>query len=180
MNKSDTMCEFVGTKQLAFNEACCAFARSENMTRLAERVGMSPVMLRNKLNPEQPHVLTSVELIAITKASGNYSIVNSLLLGLGVVTAHISLDANQESFIKRALDNSIRSGELSRLALEYAGLHRLSRTQKHRIVRMAQASISSHVLLINSLVKRNQYPSMRMAIDAVASDEPQLCVYPEG
>ncbi|ELV8578775.1 phage regulatory CII family protein [Vibrio vulnificus] len=30
-------------------------------------------MLRNKLNPERPHVLNPVDLIALTKASDNHS-----------------------------------------------------------------------------------------------------------
>ncbi|MDC5820416.1 phage regulatory CII family protein [Vibrio europaeus] len=164
MNESDSMCELIGTKQLAFNEACCAFAKSENMTKLAEGIGMSPTMLRNKLNPEQPHVLTCVELIAITKASGNHTIVNSLLLGLGVVTAHIPLDATEETFIKRALENSIHSGDLSQMALEYAGKPKLTRAQKYEIVQTVHANISGQVLLLNSLEKLNQGVGLLKAI----------------
>ncbi len=73
MGAFDSMCEFRGTKQKAFNEACCAFANSENMTELANKMGMNPTILRNKLNPEQPHVLNPVDLIALTKASDNHS-----------------------------------------------------------------------------------------------------------
>lgn len=105
MNESDSMYEFVGTNQWAFNEACWALARSENMTKLAERIGMSPTIRRNKLNSEQPHVLSGVEFIAITKVSGNHTRVNNLFLGLGVVTAHIPCEASEETFIKRALEN---------------------------------------------------------------------------
>lgn len=154
MNEIDSMCELIGTKQLAFNEACCAFARSENITWVAKATGMSPAMLRNKLNPAQPHVLSCVELIAITKASGNYIILNCLLLGLGVVTAHVpDDDATDDSFIHRVLESAIQSGELSRAAMEYSGKHRLTLTQKYKIVQTAQASISSHVSLISSLEK---------------------------
>ena len=174
MNKSDSMCEFVGTKQLAFNEACCAFARSENMTKLAQSLEMSPTMLRNKLNPEQPHVLTCVELVAITKVSGNHTIVNSLLLGLGVVTAHIPLDATKETFIKRALENSIHSGDLSQMALDHAGNSHLSRTTKHHIIHKAQASISNLVLLITDLEERTKgvSPFLAMGVDFVANGAP--------
>ncbi|AXX62461.1 hypothetical protein FORC53_4122 [Vibrio vulnificus] len=91
MDDIDLRCDFLGSKQKAFNEACCAFARTENMAQLAERLGMNATMLRNKLNPEQPHVLSCTELITISKISGNHSIVNVLLIGLGVVTAHIPL-----------------------------------------------------------------------------------------
>jgi hypothetical protein len=176
MSKNDALCEFFRAKQTAFNEACCTFAWHENITQLAENLGMSPTLLRNKLNPEQPHVLSCPELIALSRLSGNHSIVNCLLLGLDVVTAHIPVDASEESFSKRALENAIHSGDLSRMALEYAGQHTLSRTQKSKIIQTAQASISSHVLLINSLVKRDQRAFLRLEIDGIVNGEVGSCV----
>ncbi|MBY8300531.1 phage regulatory CII family protein [Vibrio fluvialis] len=174
MDAFDSMCEFRGIKQKAFNEACCAFANSENMTELAKALGMNPTMLRNKLNPDQPHVLTCVELVLITKASGNYSILNSLLLGLGVVTAQIPQDARVETFIKRALENSIHSGDLSRMALDHAGKTSLNRTSKQSIIRKAQASISNLVLLISDLESRTTgvTPFLSMSVDFVANGAP--------
>ncbi|MBN3495727.1 phage regulatory CII family protein [Vibrio neptunius] len=175
MNDNDSICEFFSTKQMEFNEACCAFAWHENMTLLAEKMGMSPTMLRNKLNPDQPHVLSCPELITLSKLSGNYSVVNCLLLGLDLVTAPIPVGGGEASFIQRALDSSIHSGELSRLALKYAGQQRLSRTEKHSIVQTAQASISSHVLLINSLGKRNQSATLRFEREGGVSGGVGLC-----
>ncbi|NOH82823.1 transcriptional regulator [Vibrio sp. 03-59-1] len=174
MNEIDSMCEFRGSKQKAFNEACCAFANSENMTKLAKATDMNATMLRNKLNPEQPHVLTCVELVVITKASGNYTILNSLLLGLGVVTAQIPDDANEETFIKRALENAIHSGDLSRLALEHAGTSRLTRIHKHTIIKKAQASISNLVLLISDVENRTTgvTPFLSMGVDFIANGAP--------
>ncbi|MDC5842155.1 phage regulatory CII family protein [Vibrio europaeus] len=167
MNDIDLKCDFIGSKQKAFNEACCAFARTENMARLAERLGMSSTMLRNKLNPEQPHVLSCTELITISKISGNHSIVNALLIGLGVVTALIPPDKTEATLLRRAIDNAIYSGELSRMALDCVGKQELSRTMKHKIVQTAQASISNHVLIINSLEKLNQDVSPCMEIESV-------------
>lgn len=168
MNEIDSIGEFSRTKQGAFNEACCVFARSENMARLAEAIGMSPTMLRNKLNPEQPHVLSCVEAITLAKVSGNHTIVNSLLLGLGVVTAHIASDSTEDTFVQSALENSIYSGELSRMALEYAGNHRLTRTQKYKIIHTAHTSISIQVKLIRSLEKLNQGGCLLKAIEEAA------------
>ncbi|EKG9564115.1 phage regulatory CII family protein [Vibrio parahaemolyticus] len=167
MNDIDSKSDFLVSKKKAFNEACCAFARTENMTRLAKRLGMDATMLRNKLNPEQPHVLNCTELITISKVSGNHSIVNALLLGLGVVTALIPPDESEVTLIRRVLDNAIYSGELSRIALECVGKQELSRTLKHRIVHTAQVSISNHVLIINSLEKLNQDVSPRMEIESL-------------
>ena len=84
------------------------------------------------------------------------TILNSLLLGLGVVTAQIPHDASEETFIKRALENAMHSGDLSRMALEHAGKDRLSRTNKHIIIQKAQAGISNLVLLINDIESRTK------------------------
>ncbi|MEZ9174803.1 phage regulatory CII family protein [Vibrio kanaloae] len=174
MNEIDSMCEFRGSKQKAFNEACCAFANSENMTKLAKAVNMNATMLRNKLNPEQPHILTSVELVMITKASGNFTILNSLLLGLGVVTAQIPNDASEETFIKRALENAMHSGDLSRMALEHAGNDRLTRSHKQKIIRKAQSGISNLVQLIADVENRTTgvTPFLSMGIDFIANGAP--------
>lgn len=171
MNEFDSMNDFYRTKQLAFNEACCAFASSENLTKLAKVIGMNATMLRNKLNPEQPHVLSCVDAIILAKVSGNHTILNSLLLGLGVVTAQIASDKTEDAFVQRALENSLHSGELSRMALEYAGKPRLTRAEKHQIVQTAHASISNQILLIKSIVQCNQSGMVCMATDAVAIGE---------
>ncbi|WP_373939044.1 phage regulatory CII family protein [Vibrio kanaloae] len=174
MNEIDSMCEFRGSKQKAFNEACCAFANSENMTKLAKAVDMNATMLRNKLNPEQPHILTNVELVMITKASGNFTILNSLLLGLGVVTAQIPNDASEETFIKRALENAMHSGDLSRMALENAGNDRLTRSHKQKIIRKAQSGISNLVQLIADVENRTTgvTPFLSMGVDFIANGAP--------
>ncbi|PML53362.1 phage regulatory CII family protein [Vibrio sp. 10N.261.52.A1] len=165
MNGIDSIGEFSRTKQGDFNEACCVFARSENMARLAEVIGMSPTMLRNKLNPEQPHVLSCVEAIILAKVSGNHIIVNSLLLGLGVVTAYITPKTMDDAFVLCVLESSTHSSELSRMALEYAGNQRLTRAQKHKIIHTAHASIGVQVKLLRSLEKMNQGGCLLKAMD---------------
>ncbi|WP_102524074.1 phage regulatory CII family protein [Vibrio tapetis] len=168
MDDIDSIGEFYRTKQLAFNEACCGFASSENMTSLAEKIGINPTMLRNKLNPEQPHVLNCVELVTLTKASDNHTVLNSLLLGLEVLTAHIPANTVEDTLVKCALENAIHSGELSRMVLESAGKHRLTRAEKYQIVQTAHANISNHVRLIKSLEKLNRGASMFITSDREA------------
>ncbi|EKO3480479.1 phage regulatory CII family protein [Vibrio fluvialis] len=174
MDAFDSMCEFRGTKQKAFNEACCAFANSENMTELAKALGMNPTMLRNKLNPDQPHVLTPVELIALTKVSDNHTILNSLLLGIGVVTAKVPSDASEETLIKRALENAVHSGDLSRMALELGGSHRITRTQKQSLINKAHSTISNLVALVSDVENRTSgiTPFLSMGVDFIANGAP--------
>ncbi|CDT75967.1 conserved hypothetical protein [Vibrio coralliirubri] len=68
MDEQVAMCVLRESKQKAFDEVCHAFRATENMKEIAKQAGMSPTMLRNKLNPEQPHVLSPFEILLITKA----------------------------------------------------------------------------------------------------------------
>lgn len=171
MNTYQSMCEFRSCKQSAFDEACCAFAQNENMTAIANECGITPTMLRNKLNPEQPHKLTPVELVAITKASSNYTLLNTLLLGLGVVTAKIPQNQHKANLVMHALEHASNAGDLSKMALDMGGQTRLPRTAKHDLIAKAQAGISNLVLMINELENKTQgvSPFLSMSLDFVAN-----------
>lgn len=60
------MFDYQASKHAHFDAACRAFALSHNLEDVAAAVGMRPQILRNKLNPIQPHRLTCDELLAIT------------------------------------------------------------------------------------------------------------------
>jgi hypothetical protein len=59
------MFDYQTSKHAHFDAACRAFALSHNLEDVAAAVGMRPQILRNKLNPIQPHRLTCDELLAI-------------------------------------------------------------------------------------------------------------------
>ncbi len=124
---------------------------SENMEQVAKLCRINPTMLRNKLNPEQPHKLTVGDLVAITEESGNYCIINSVLLSLNMVGAKVDPNADQETLIKRALENSMNAGELSRLALESGGEVRLPRAKRNELLSRAHKSVNNLVMLMNDL-----------------------------
>lgn len=60
------MFDYQTSKHAHFDAACRAFAIEHNLEDVAAAVGMRPQILRNKLNPAQPHRLTCDELLAIT------------------------------------------------------------------------------------------------------------------
>lgn len=91
------MCTLRESKQKSFDEAYHAFRSSENMIKVANETGICPRMLRNKLNPEQPHALSPVELFLVTKASGNHTLINSLLFDLGVVTVGYNPESTEQT-----------------------------------------------------------------------------------
>ncbi|WP_240205670.1 phage regulatory CII family protein [Vibrio sp. CyArs1] len=174
MNEKNSMCEFRELKQKSFDEACFSFARQENMEAIARELEMSPTMLRNKLNPDQPHVLKPVELIAISKVSGNYTLVNSLLLGLDVVTAPVESAEQAESIVGRLFKHSANAGELSAWGLAHGNQSYFSRTQKQSLIQKAQAGIGNLVLLINEIEDRTTglQPFIQMGTDFLANGAP--------
>ena len=65
MEVNQTMCVFLADVQEQYNEACSLFrARHRNeLTDIAKACGLRSNMLRNKLNIEQPHVLSLPEMM---------------------------------------------------------------------------------------------------------------------
>ncbi|WP_375751563.1 phage regulatory CII family protein [Vibrio sp. HN007] len=177
MGAKPSMCEFLSSAQQAFDEACIAFAQNNNMSDLADEIGLPKNVLRNMLNPEQPRLLTPPVLVAITKTTNDYTIWNSLSRDLDLVTAPIpstASDSDNVTFLKRVLENSTAAGDLSRMALEHGGEHRLSRSARNSIIDKAQLGISNLVLLISDLENRTQgtSPLLSMSLDIVTNGMP--------
>ncbi len=96
------------------------------------------------------------------------------LIAFCLASAHIASDASEETLIKRALENAVHSGDLSRMALEHASNDRLSRVSRQTIIRKAQSSISNLVLLIADVENRTKgvAPFLSMGVDFVANSAP--------
>ncbi|OEE30754.1 transcriptional regulator [Vibrio genomosp. F10 str. ZF-129] len=171
MDENQTMCAFLHDAQEEYWEACALFRARHDLTAVAKVCGIRPNMLRNKLNTEQPHVLSLPEMMAISKASNDYVILEVVLRKLELVTAHIPSGSETESFIKRALNNSILAGEISQLALDNAGNRTLPRSTRNSIIGTAQAGISSLMLLINDIESRtgSTHSFFSVGVDLLAS-----------
>lgn len=75
------MFDFKVSKHSQLDDACRAFAlrHKGDLSDIAQRIGMNPQMLRNKLNPEQPHQLTLIDLLKLTDETEDPSIVDGFL-----------------------------------------------------------------------------------------------------
>lgn len=73
------MFDFQVSKHGHFDEACRAFAQRHNMRKLAESAGMNVQTLRNKLNPEQPHLLTALDIWLLTDLTEDATLVDGFL-----------------------------------------------------------------------------------------------------
>lgn len=76
------MFDYQVSKHPHFDEACRAFALRHNLVQLAERAGMNVQILRNKLNPAQPHLLTAPEIWLLTDLTEDSTLVTGGRLSL--------------------------------------------------------------------------------------------------
>ncbi|CAM6340013.1 TPA: DNZ54_00345 family protein [Escherichia coli] len=72
------MFDYQVSKHPHFDEACRAFALRHNLVQLAERAGMNVQILRNKLNPAQPHLLTAPEIWLLTDLTEDSTLVTAV------------------------------------------------------------------------------------------------------
>ncbi|MCG6373412.1 phage regulatory CII family protein [Vibrio fluvialis] len=174
MDANIAMCSLRSAKQYAFDEACCAFATNHNMASLARKMDMGETMLRNKLNPEQPHKLYAIELAWLCYHSGDYSIHNVLYSDLGTVTVALPPESEQKSFIERTLMNNALSGELSGDAMQMCTAERLPRSTKNRTLAKAHAALGNLVLMISDLENRTTgvTPMLSMGMDFLVNGAP--------
>lgn len=175
MDANIAMCELRERKQQSYNAVCSDFALNHNMEELAKRIGVkSGTMLRNKLNPEQPHVLSPVDLALLCKESNDYTIINTLLGDLGLVTAAVPVEEQSRNFVERVLEHSNLTGQLSGNVLALYKESRYPRSQKRKTLAIAQAALGNLVLLISDLENRTtgMSPLLSMGVDFIANGAP--------
>ncbi|EFA9506632.1 phage regulatory CII family protein [Escherichia coli] len=73
------MFDYQVSKHPHFDEACRVFALRHNLVQLAERAGMNVQILRNKLNPAQPHLLTAPDIWLLTDLTEDSTLVDGFL-----------------------------------------------------------------------------------------------------
>lgn len=130
-----------------WDSALRRFADSVEMKIVAEAIGMNPQTLRNKLNPAQPHELTAVELLRITHATQNYTLVDGALAELGRLPS-LPMDYQQEetNIPVQALKISAAAGELAGESVQLISGARLTKTRKDAIVARANKAVRDLML----------------------------------
>jgi hypothetical protein len=151
--------------------ACQRFAASHNIAEIAQRAGMNPQLLRNKLNPDQPHELTVVELIAITQASeGDETLIDGALFGCGLTAIAIPEADRKPSLPHQAIDLNAKVASIGQRALELSERGRITRSERNTLVGVATAAMGSLAILIHDIEARFQaVPVLSCASDLVMS-----------
>ncbi|UCM49370.1 phage regulatory CII family protein [Aeromonas caviae] len=147
--------------------ACQRFAASHNMAEIAQRAGMNPQLLRNKLNPDQPHELTVAELIAITQASeGDETLFDGALFGCGLTAVAIPQTERAPSLPHQAIDLNAKIASIGQRALELTDRGRITRSERNTLVSVATSAMGSLAILIHDIEARFQaVPALACASD---------------
>lgn len=147
--------------------ACQRFAASHNMAEIAQRAGMNPQLLRNKLNPDQPHELTVAELIAITQASeGDETLFDGALFGCGLTAVAIPKAERAPSLPHQAIDLNAKIASIGQRALELTDRGRITRSERNTLVSVATSAMGSLAILIHDIEARFQaVPTLACASD---------------
>ena len=83
------MFEQTASKQHSYEAACALFAARYNLAEVARSAEIGEQMLRNKLNPDQPHQLTARDLVALYHATGDDTLFDGLLFDCGLTAVRL-------------------------------------------------------------------------------------------
>ena len=154
-------------KQPHFDSACSRFNASHSLAEVARAAGIGEQLLRNKLNPDQPHQLTARDLIAIYHATeGDETLFDGLLLECGLTAISIPKTDRAPSLPHQAIDLNAKVASIGQRALELADRGRVTRSERNTIVSVATAAMGSLAILIHDVEARFQaVPAVACASD---------------
>jgi hypothetical protein len=152
-----------------FESACSRFAANyrNDVPTVARTAGIKEQVLRNKLNPAQPHQLTVTDLIALYHATeGDETLFDGMLLECGLTAIAIPKAERAPSLPHQAIDLNAKVASIGQRALELAERGRVSRTERNTIVSVATSAMGSLALLIHDIEARFQaVPTVACASD---------------
>ena len=162
------MFDYQTSKHAHFDAACRAFALVHNLEEVAEAVGIRPQMLRNKLNPLQPHRLTCDELLTITDHTEDSRLLDGLLRQINCLPSVPVNNATAENIQFCALTASASVGAI---AGETVSTECMNSTRRNQILDRARDAIRSLSVLAYTVESRFQsVPMLTAAVDIVTTN----------
>lgn len=160
------MFDYQIAKHPHYVNACRAFATRHNLVELAQKASMNPQMLRNKLNPEQPHRLTCDDLLTITDASEDSTLIDGLLAQLKCLPAVPVNEAKAERLTTYVLQATAAVGAV---AAESVSGDRMSQTRRNSFMESINSGIRYLSLVGLTLQTRVQAnPALASTVDAIS------------
>lgn len=162
------MFDYQTSKHAHFDAACRAFALAHNLEEVAAGVGMRPQILRNKLNPVQPHRLTCDELLAITDFTEDARLLDGMLGQINCLPSVPVNNATQDNMQFCALTAAASIGAI---AGEAVSTEKMTAARRNQILDRASDAIRSLSLIVYSVETRFQtVPVLAAAVDIVTAN----------
>ncbi len=152
--------------QSHFDDACRNFGKSHNIAKLARKIGMHEQTLRNKLNPDQVHQLTGMEIIVITDVTEDPTLIDGLLAQMNCGPAVPLNEAKAERVSQYVLKATAEIGKVAAAAV--SGQH-MTAESKSSLVESVNAGIRYMSLIgiaVHSRIHAN--PTLASTVDAFA------------
>ena len=161
------MFDFQVSNQPHFDNACRAFGVRHNLSKLARTLGMKEQTLRNKLNPDQVHQLTAIEIAVITDVTEDATLIDGLLAQMKCMPA---VPVNELAEGNIATYTLHATAALGSVAAGAASSDRQTRQAKNAIMESVNAGIR-HLSLIGLAIQGRVEgsPVLASAVGAVAS-----------
>ncbi|MCR3911088.1 phage regulatory CII family protein [Aeromonas hydrophila] len=150
-----------------FESACSRFTSTHVISKVAPAAGIDAQVLRNKLNPDQPHQLTVADLIALYHATGgDETLFDGMLMECGLTAIAIPSADRAPSIPHQAIRLNADVANIGMRAVELAERGRVTRTERNTIVSVATSAMGSLALLIHDVESRFQaVPAVACASD---------------
>lgn len=162
------MFDYQTSKHPHFDNACRTFVLEHNLEDVADAIGMRSQILRNKLNPLQPHRLTCDELLAITDVTEDARILDGLLRQINCQPSVPVNNATQENMQLCALTAAASVGAI---AGEAVSPEKMTQARRNQILDRASDAIRSLSLIVYSVEARFQsVPVLAAAVDIVTTN----------
>lgn len=162
------MFDYQASKHAHFDAACRAFALAHNLEDVAAAVGMRPQLLRNKLNPLQPHRLTCDELLAITDHTEDARLLDGILSQINCLPSVPVNNATEANFQFCALSATASVGAI---AGEAVSAEHMTAARRSKILERARDAIRSLSVLAYTVESRIQSaPVLAAAVDIVTTN----------
>lgn len=161
------MFDYQTSKHAHFDAACRAFALAHNLEDVAAAIGMRPQLLRNKLNPLQPHRITCDELLAITDHTEDARLLDGMLAQISCLPSVPVNNATEANMQFCALSVTANVGAI---AGEAVSKEHMTTARRIQILDHARDAIRSLSVLAYTVESRvSSAPILAAAVDIVTT-----------
>lgn len=160
------MFDFQVSKQPHFDNACRQFSARHNLRELSDSVGMNQQTLRNKLNPEQVHQLTAMDVVVLTDVTEDATLIDGLLAQMKCGPAVPVNEAKAERVAHYVLQ---ATAEIGKVAAAAVSGKKMTPSCKSAFMENVNAGIRCLSLIGMSIHARVQSnPALANAVDALS------------